>query len=100
MSTPQGVALSGAAERRNHSVQEAIRQVPMARRSHVERRARDTPETCRLGYVRAAVGIASPRAAIKAFCLACVGWDRKAVAQCTALACPLYANRPFRASSP
>ena len=53
------------------------------------------PESCRRGYLRA-MGGRSQKAAIKAFCLECVGWDRKAVASCTATACPLYPYRPFR----
>lgn len=39
---------------------------------------------------------ASPRAAIKAFCAECVGYDRDAVAGCTAYACPLWRYRPFQ----
>lgn len=40
---------------------------------------------------------ASPRAAIKAFCTECVGYDRLAVAGCTAYACPLWRYRPYQA---
>ncbi|PZX30855.1 hypothetical protein C7416_103588 [Cupriavidus phytorum] len=39
-------------------------------------------------------GTASPRQAIKAFCIACVGERRKDVANCTCYACPLYRYRP------
>ena len=38
---------------------------------------------------------ASPRAAIKAFCLACVGYQRAVITDCTSLACPLWPYRPF-----
>jgi hypothetical protein len=38
----------------------------------------------------------SPRRAIKAFCLECVGFDRAAVTGCTAFACPLWNFRPFQ----
>ena len=41
-------------------------------------------------------GKASPRAAIKAFCQECVGFDRLAVAECTACACPLWMYRPYQ----
>jgi len=41
-------------------------------------------------------GKASPRSAIKAFCLECVGFDRSAVAECTAYACPLWRYRPYQ----
>lgn len=39
---------------------------------------------------------ASPRAAIKAFCAECQGYDRDAVAGCTAYACPLWRYRPHQ----
>jgi hypothetical protein len=39
---------------------------------------------------------ASPRQAIKAFCAECVGYDRDAVAGCTACACPLWRYRPYQ----
>jgi hypothetical protein len=45
---------------------------------------------------RAFAGRASPRAAIKAACLVCVGYDRQAVAGCTGYSCPLWAYRPFQ----
>jgi hypothetical protein len=41
-------------------------------------------------------GQASPRTAIKAFCLECVGYDRKAITDCTAPACPLWLYRPYQ----
>jgi len=53
------------------------------------------PKACRSTYLRA-VGGRWPKSAIKAFCLECVGWQRAEVARCTALACPLWAYRPFR----
>lgn len=34
----------------------------------------------------------APRAAIKAFCLECLGFDRPAITQCTGYSCPLYAK--------
>jgi hypothetical protein len=52
------------------------------------------PETCRRTYLRAMQG-KSLSAAVKAFCMECVGWDRQEVARCTAPACPLYPYRPF-----
>ena len=66
-----------------------------ARTSAVEARLAQMPPTCRNGYLRA-LGGRSPRAAIKSFCLECVGWQRREVALCTAAACPLWAYRPFR----
>lgn len=36
----------------------------------------------------------SRRAAIKSFCLECMGWQREEVYKCTAVTCPLYRYRP------
>ena len=41
-------------------------------------------------------GTASPRSAIKAQCLICVGYDRVAVTHCTGHSCPLWAYRPYQ----
>ena len=41
-------------------------------------------------------GNGSPRNAIKAFCLHCVGYQREDVKGCTAYGCPLYAFRPYQ----
>jgi hypothetical protein len=43
-------------------------------------------------------GSASPRAAIKAQCLVCVGYDRESIKNCTGWSCPLWTYRPFQAS--
>lgn len=45
---------------------------------------------------RAREGTASPRQAIKAFCLTCVGFVRADITGCTATHCPLYAYRPYQ----
>lgn len=55
------------------------------------------PSSCRRGY-RLAVAGRSLRAAVKAVCLECVGWQRPEVTACSAVACPLWAMRPFQAS--
>ena len=60
----------------------------------IARRLSDMPETCRRTYLRAMQG-RSMSAAVKAFCMECVSWDRSEVARCTAPACPLYPYRPF-----
>lgn len=39
---------------------------------------------------------ASPRQSIKAFCHECCGYDRRAIAECTAWACPLWNLRPYQ----
>jgi hypothetical protein len=41
-------------------------------------------------------GTASPRGAIKAFCLRCVGYIRQDVTDCTAVNCPLHQYRPYQ----
>ena len=63
-------------------------------RAKIRQRLADMPSSCRRTYLQALTG-KSKRAAIKAFCLECVGWERVAVAECTASACPLYLYRPF-----
>ena len=45
---------------------------------------------------RAFRGVASPRMAIKAHCLVCVGFGRAAVRGCEVYRCPLHAYRPYR----
>lgn len=65
----------------------------------VAKRLSQTPKASQRTYLRAVQGKAAPRTAIKAFCLECVGWDRAAVRDCTALACPLWAYRPFAEDS-
>lgn len=67
-----------------------------AQEPSVRKRLADMPNSARRGYLRAVQGQASPRAAIKSFCLECVGWDRDGVRLCTAPACPLYCYRPFQ----
>lgn len=46
-------------------------------------------------YERAYAGT-SRSAAIKAFCLDCVGFSRADITSCTAKACPLYSYRPYQ----
>jgi len=44
-------------------------------------------------------GAASPRRAIKAMCLTCVGFDRLEVTNCSSYGCPLWKYRPFQDAS-
>lgn len=53
---------------------------------------RDVPPKYRSMYRRALAG-RSRRAAIRAFCLECVGWSAAEVDGCTAPSCPLYRYR-------
>ena len=55
-----------------------------------------TPATAKGHFVAAWAGKCSPRRAIKAQCLECVGFDRQAIADCNCWACPLWAFRPFQ----
>jgi len=57
-----------------------------------EKRLRDAPAWCRGVYRRAWQG-RSRKAAIRAFCLECVGWSPSEVRRCTAPACPLFEFR-------
>jgi hypothetical protein len=41
-------------------------------------------------------GASSPRSAIKAMCLHCVGYRRVDVTNCTGYACPLWMYRPYQ----
>lgn len=63
------------------------------------RRIATAPVSARGCLNRALDGKASPRTAIKAQCLECVGFDRTAVTECTAFGCPLWHYRPFRKGS-
>lgn len=55
---------------------------------------KDAP-SCVKTFERAYKGT-SRQAAIKAYCLECVGFDRSGISNCTAPACSLYAVRPFQ----
>jgi hypothetical protein len=57
---------------------------------------KQAPESVKGTLREAFSGSASPRKAIKAMCLACMGYDRLAVRECTGYSCPLWAYRPFK----
>jgi hypothetical protein len=59
-------------------------------------RLRQMPVKFRGAYVRAVRGEASPLQAIKSQCSECMGYDRLAVAECPAPACPLWRYRPWQ----
>jgi hypothetical protein len=54
------------------------------------------PESAKSTMASAFNGHASPRKAIKAMCLACLGYERSAITNCTGWSCPLWAYRPFQ----
>ena len=60
------------------------------------RRLDDSPVMYAGIVKRAYRGSASPRVAIKAFCLQCVGYLREDVRNCTADGCPLHEYRPYQ----
>jgi hypothetical protein len=60
------------------------------------RRLATIPTAYRKLFERSYTGKASPRASIKAFCLECIGFERAAITDCTASACPLWRLRPYQ----
>lgn len=54
------------------------------------------PESVKNTLAQAFSGAASPRKAIRAMCLTCVGYDRAAIRDCTGYSCPLWKYRPFQ----
>ena len=64
------------------------------REAQINERLAQMPQTMRKSYEKAAHGKGSPRNAIKAFCCECIGYERKEIALCTDLGCPVYAFRP------
>jgi hypothetical protein len=55
----------------------------------------DAPSKAKL-FERVYRGAASPRSAIKAQCLECLGFNTDDIRHCTAPACPLFNYRPFQ----
>jgi hypothetical protein len=78
------------------AAQDRLGRLDSTRKASVVKRLAEMPKSARGTYLRA-VGGRSPKAAIKAFCSECCGWQRVEVARCTAPACPLYGYRPFSA---
>lgn len=60
----------------------------------IEKKLKEVPVKAKILTRKALEGKASPRGAIKAFCLECVGYERKEIIFCTAPCCPLYEYRP------
>lgn len=58
-----------------------------------DKRLSQIPESQRKTYQRAMTG-RSRKAAIKAFCLECVGYIRVEVRNCSDVGCPLHPYRP------
>lgn len=66
------------------------------REAKVSKMISEAPESVRATLSQAFSGSASPRKAIKAMCLSCVGYDRNSVKNCTGWSCPLWKYRPFQ----
>ena len=67
-----------------------------AREARIARVLEAAPVSSRGSLTRAFAGEASPRAAIKAAYLACVGFQRAQVTDCTGYSCPLWMYRPYQ----
>lgn len=59
-------------------------------------RIAEAPESVKKTLTRAFSGAASPRTAIKAMCLACTGFERAEITNCSGYSCPLWKYRPFQ----
>lgn len=66
------------------------------REKRVEAVLSEAPESVKNTLREAFSGSASPRRAIRAMCLSCVGYDRASVRDCTGYSCPLWKYRPFQ----
>jgi len=67
----------------------------MDRETQIAERRKQMPAMYRGGYDKAMRG-RSLKSAVHAFCLECVGWQRKEVELCTSPACPLFPYRPYQ----
>ena len=61
----------------------------------IQKRLNDMPSAYRNIYKRALSGKNRP-AAVKAFCLECMGWQRLETRNCSSVACPLHSYRPYK----
>lgn len=66
----------------------------------IAKRISEAPESVKKALSQAFSCAASPRAAIKAQCLQCVGYERDSIKNCTGYSCPLWCYRPFQGSGP
>jgi len=73
-----------------------MKNVPLdnLRRQKISNRIGEIPKKYRKIY-KQAVETNNKSAAIKAFCLECVCWQKNEVINCSCLACPLFGLRPY-----
>ena len=65
----------------------------------VKAKIEEAPPSVKKLLAGAFSGSGSPRQAIKAHCLVCVGFERSAIKNCTGHSCPLWAYRPFQSDT-
>lgn len=70
-----------------------------AREERVARVVAAAPDSTKNTLREAFSGSASPRGAIKAACLACVGYDREEIRNCSGWSCPLWKYRPYQGAA-
>lgn len=68
----------------------------MTRDETIARRVAEAGPLYRTIMAKAYEGQCSPRSAIKAQCLICVGYDRDAIFNCTGYSCPFWTFRPYQ----
>ena len=61
----------------------------------IQKRLSDMPNAYRNNYRKAMNG-RNRTAAVRAFCLECVSWQRNEVKDCCSVECPLYLYRPYK----
>jgi len=66
----------------------------LIRNQKIARKIKEIPKIYRKIYEKAVMKGSKP-AAIKAFCLECVCWQKNEIINCTSFACSLYLVRPF-----
>ena len=69
-------------------------EIELLREQKIAHRLKEIPKKYR-GIYKKAVETNNKAAAIHAFCLECVCWQKNEIINCSCLACPLYGLRPF-----
>jgi hypothetical protein len=74
----------------------SLKDVVLAHQECITRQVTRAGQLYKTIMLNAYQGTASPRSAIKAQCLICVGYNRDAITHCTGYSCPLWAYRPYQ----
>lgn len=94
---PQGAeSLNGCQEGQESRMKTTQAQIEQKMAEKRAGRLSTCPESVKALFSRIFGGVGTRNQAIKAMCLECVGFDRLAVTDCTAYACPLWRYRPFQ----